>query len=90
MAELNGAPGATKGCTIPFDPPFAPQVTANGKRGIRGPQPLTDVTAKVMSISVAGTATSIPVNLAGVCTDGTPTSLEFNAQELSRLFGGDT
>jgi ABC-type phosphate transport system substrate-binding protein len=89
LAELNGAPGATKGCTIPFDPPFAPQVAANGKGEFEYPN-ATDVTAKVMSIPVAGTATSIPVNLAGACTNGTPTSLEFNAQELSRLFGGDT
>jgi ABC-type phosphate transport system substrate-binding protein len=89
LAELNAAPTTgTKACTIPFDPPFAPQVSPNGKGEFEYANS-NDVQAKVMSVPVAGTATSIPVNLAGVCSNGTPTSLEFNAQEVSRIFGGD-
>ena len=41
LAELNGAPGATKGCTIPFDPPFAPQVTQTAKGNSNTPTPQT-------------------------------------------------
>ena len=89
LAELNAAPTTgTKACTFPFDPPFQPQVTPNGK-GEYEYANSNDVQAKIMSVPVAGTATSIPVNLAGSCTNGTPTALEFNAQEVSRIFGGD-
>jgi ABC-type phosphate transport system substrate-binding protein len=42
-----------------------------------------------MSFPVAGSSVTIPVNLAGVCTSGTPTSLKFTPKEVSRLFGGD-
>jgi ABC-type phosphate transport system substrate-binding protein len=83
LKELDGAPGATGGCKLAFAPPFEPQAPANEfPNG-------ADVTAPVMSFPVAGSSVALAANLAGSCTNGTPTSLQFTAQEVSRIFGGD-
>jgi len=86
--ELNEAPGKTKGCTLPFQPPFAPQGTENAKKEFEFPS-ATDTTAPVMTVPIAGSSIGVAANLAGACKGGTPTGLEFSAKEISRLFGGD-
>jgi ABC-type phosphate transport system substrate-binding protein len=87
LAELNGVPGKTGGCSLAFDPPFQPQVEGNKYPNA------ADIQASIMSFPVAGSSVALPVNLTNaVCTAGTgkaPTSLNFNAKEVSRIFGGD-
>ena len=96
--ELNSAPGTTKGCTLGFQPPFAPQGTENAKKEFEFPGSATDTTAPVMSFPVGGSSVTVPVNLAPsenkakekttACLKGTPAALEFSAKEISRLLGG--
>jgi ABC-type phosphate transport system substrate-binding protein len=89
LEEIDGVVPANGGaCSITFDPPFAPQVTPNGGN-YEYPGNSEDIQANVMSFPIAGSAVAIAANLTGACTNGTPTSLEFNAQEVSRIFGGD-
>jgi hypothetical protein len=82
LAELDGAPGKTGGCTLAFAPPFTPQATGNVFPNA------ADVTAPIMSFPVAGTATTIAVNFGTACTKD-PTGLKLDAKEASRLLGGD-
>jgi len=87
LEQLNGAPGAETTpaeCEIKFAPPFAP----------KAPFPnASDIAAPVMSFPIAAGAVAIAVNLTGgspaICKKAVPTKLEFNAKEVSRLFGGD-
>lgn len=85
LTELNEAPGKLGGtaCKLAFDPPFQPQAPSNEYPNA------ADITAPVMSFPVAGSSVTVPVNLTGTCTKGTPTALKFDAKEVSRLFGGD-
>ena len=83
LKEMDGAPGATGGCGILFEPPFQPK-----------PKPwpaALDTEAKVMSFPVAGSDVSPVVNLTKKTCEETepPKSLNFTAKELSRIFGGD-
>jgi ABC-type phosphate transport system substrate-binding protein len=82
LAQLDGATGATGGCTISFEPPFQPKP---------GPWPNTaDIQANIMSFPIAGSSVALPVNLTAANCGGTaPTSLSFTAIEVSRIFGGD-
>jgi ABC-type phosphate transport system substrate-binding protein len=87
LAELDGVPGKTGGCALTFDPPFPPQAESNKYPNA------ADIAAPIMSFPIAGSSVSLPVNLTNaVCTAGTkvaPTSLDFTAKEVSRIFGGD-
>lgn len=82
LTELDGAPGATKGCTLAFAPPFTPQATKNEFPNA------ADITAPVMSFPVAGTSTALAVNFGTACTT-TPSGLKLDPKEVSRLYGGD-
>jgi ABC-type phosphate transport system substrate-binding protein len=83
LKELDGAIGATGGCKLAFAPPFEPQAPGN-----EFPNP-ADIQANVMSFPVGGSSVALAANLTGACTGGTPTGLQFTAQEVSRIFGGD-
>jgi ABC-type phosphate transport system substrate-binding protein len=92
LTELDGTPGATVGggsCTLTFNPPFEPT-----------PYPYPDLTsgekdtqANIMSFPIAGESLALVVNLTNAdCTAGSkvaPTSLDFTAKEVSRIYGGD-
>jgi len=86
LEQLNGAPGATGGCGITFEPPFTPNTA---------PFPnANDIQANVMSFPVGGSSVTVAVHLTGgtggSCPTGTvPTSLKFTPKEVSRLYGGD-
>jgi ABC-type phosphate transport system substrate-binding protein len=82
LAQLDGAPGATGGCSISFEPPFQPKP---------GPFPnVNDIQANIMSFPIAGSSVALPVHLTAANCGGTaPTSLSFTANEVSRIFGGD-
>ncbi len=86
LEQLNGAPGATGGCSITFEPPFAPNTS---------PFPgANDIQASVMSFPIGGSSVTVAVHLTGgaggSCPTGTvPTSLKFTPKEVSRIYGGD-
>ena len=81
LAELDGVPGKTGGCTLTFSPPFVPASPYPGPE---------DTKANIMSFPVAGTATAIIINLTNALCGGTaPGSIDLTATEVSRLFGGD-
>jgi ABC-type phosphate transport system substrate-binding protein len=82
LLELNGAPGATGGCGIAFEPPFQP-----------GPAPFpnsNDIAAPVMALPIVGSSVALVIHLGTTsCTGTAPTSLKFTPKEVSRLYGGD-
>lgn len=86
LEQLDGAPGATGGCSLTFEPPFEPK---------SAPFPAAnDIQANVMSFPVGGSSVTVAVHLTGgaggSCPTGTvPTSLKFTPKEVSRLYGGD-
>jgi ABC-type phosphate transport system substrate-binding protein len=81
--ELNEAAGTTGGCSLTFKPPFQPQATKNEYPNAG------DTTAPFMSFPIGGSSVALGVNLKeGICVKGPPTSLQFTAKEVSRLFGG--
>lgn len=82
LAKLDGAPGELGGCSLTFTPPFEPKPA---------PFPSSeDVQAKVMSFPIAGSSVALPINLTAADCGGTaPSGLNFNANEVSRIFGGD-
>ncbi len=86
LEQLNGAPGATGGCSITFEPPFEPK---------SAPFPnANDIQANVMAFPVGGSSVTVAVHLTGgaggSCPTGTvPTSLKFTPKEVSRIYGGD-
>jgi ABC-type phosphate transport system substrate-binding protein len=84
LEQLDGATGATGGCSIAFEPPFEPKAA---------PFPAAnDIQANVMSFPVGGSSVTVAVHLTsgagGSCTT-VPTSLKFTPKEVSRLYGGD-
>jgi phosphate transport system substrate-binding protein len=83
LNQLNGAPGTiTGGCSITWAPAANPTT---------GPWPnANDVQANVMSFPVAGSSVAVMVNLSAAACGGTkPTALNFSANTVSKLFGGD-
>lgn len=88
LKELDEGPGAAGigGCAITFEPPFQPKP---------GPWPnVNDAVANVMALPVGGSDDTVAVQLTegagGSCpTTKAPTSLNFTAEEVSRIYGGD-
>jgi len=88
LKELDEGPGAAGigGCAITFEPPFQPKP---------GPWPnVNDAVANVMALPVGGSDDTVAVHLTegagGSCpTTKAPTSLNFTAEEVSRIYGGD-
>ncbi len=82
LAKLDGTPGELGGCSLTFTPPFEPKPA---------PFPSSeDIQAKVMSFPIAGSSVALPINLTAANCGGTaPSGLNFNANEVSRIFGGD-
>jgi ABC-type phosphate transport system substrate-binding protein len=70
-----------------FTPPFEPNAPEEWPDKQAGKE---DSTANIMTIPITGFADAIPVNLPAANCGGTaPANLEFNAKELSRIFGGE-
>jgi ABC-type phosphate transport system substrate-binding protein len=70
-----------------FTPPFQPNTPELWPDTEAGKE---DTTANIMTIPLEGFADALPVNLpAEKCGGTAPTNLEFNAKEISRIFGGD-
>ena len=84
LGQLDGAPGATGGCTFATDSPFQPAP---------GPYPngTTDVQSKIINFPIGGSAVAVAVNLQTTdCTGGPrPTALSFTTAMVSKLFSGD-
>jgi len=86
--------GEKKSCTSgglaegKFLPPFQPNSPASWPDKEAGKE---DTTAPLMSFPVGGSSAALAVHLTEASCGGTkpPTSLEFTAKEVSRLFGGD-
>jgi ABC-type phosphate transport system substrate-binding protein len=86
LKELDETPGkeaGAGGCALSFEPPFQPKP---------GPWPNgSDIQANLMSFPVAGASEALPVHLTAASCEGTtpPSTLNFTAKEISRIFGGD-
>jgi ABC-type phosphate transport system substrate-binding protein len=99
LEQLDGKPGllvekegttCAAGINGKFTPPFAPNAPEEWPDTQSGKE---DTTAPVMSFPVGGSSVALPINLtAATCggkAENVPTSLEFTAKEVSRIFGGD-
>ena len=99
LQELDEAPGTlvkdegkTCSSTIAgkYKPPFQPNTPEEWPDTQAGQE---DTTAPIMTVPIAGSAVALPVNLTaancGGSQENVPTTLEFTAKEVSRVFGGD-
>jgi|GEM_PF-6557436 len=99
LQELDEAPGTlvkdegkTCASTISgkYKPPFQPNTPEEWPDTQAGQE---DTTANIMTLPVAGSAVALPVDLTAANCGGkqenVPTTLEFTAKEVSRIFGGD-
>jgi ABC-type phosphate transport system substrate-binding protein len=86
--KLNGAPGVTGGCELPFTPPFQPNSPAKWPSKEAG---LEDIQSPIMSFPIGGSSVALPVHLTSANCGGNPapTSLTFTAKEVDRMFGGE-
>jgi ABC-type phosphate transport system substrate-binding protein len=89
LEEMDGTPGITGGCGIDtgtekvFVPPFQPNSPTEWPSK-------EDTTEKVMSFPVGGSSDAIIVHLTNAeCKGKAPPSLQFTANEVDNLFGGN-
>ena len=85
-----GKPTCTETISGKYKPPFQPNLPEVWPDTTAGEE---DTTAPIMSFPIGGSSVALPVHLTpencGNEAKNVPTSLEFTAKEVSRIFGGD-